>query len=152
MAELRAPPRDERRLGGERPGSTFLLTSTITAAGVTLAFLLRMYGTAGFETDRDLSFVVIAFAAFWAVTSLAGLAIGLPVLAGLRRLGLHRRPEALLAAGLVGGILVAIALATALLGGAARGDRFIVALGGGAGLAAGGLWWLFATGLRRRHG
>lgn len=139
-------------LGGERPGSAFLLTSTITAAGLTLFSLPGMYGTAGWNSGRDPEFVLIAFLLFWATTGLAALAIGLPVLLGLRRLGLHRRPEALLVAGLACGLLVSIALATALLGRAARGDPFIVALGAGAGLAAGALWWLFATGLRRRHG
>ena len=142
----------ERRLGGERAGSAFLLTSLITAAGTTLAAMLGMYGVAGWNSGRDLGFVVIAFFVFWAITVLAGMAVGLPMLIGLRRLGLHRRPEALLAAGLVGGLATAIALASAVLGPAVRGDPFIIALGAGSGLAAGALWWLFATGLRRRNG
>ena len=152
MAEDRPSTPGERRLGGERPGSAFLLASAITAAGTTLFFLLGMYGAEGWDSGRDRSFVVIVFLAAWAITALAGLTIGLPLLLALRRLGLHRRPEALLAAGLAAGLLVSIGLATALLGEPVRGDPFIVALGAGAGLAAGALWWLLATGLRRRNG
>jgi hypothetical protein len=137
---------------GRRLGTAFVLTSTIVAAGSTAVALIGLYGLAGFDPGRDGGFVLIAFLVSWAITLPAGATIGVPVLIGLRRLGLHRRLEALLAAGLAAGILASVLLATAIAGPSLRGDPSVILLGGGSGLAAGALWWRFAARLRNRHG
>ncbi|HEX8238746.1 MAG TPA: hypothetical protein VF574_03295 [Allosphingosinicella sp.] len=143
---------EDRGLGTVRSATAFLLTSLIVAAGVTAFALTGLYGVAGFEAGRDAGFVLVVFVAVWVITILAGVTVGIPVLLGLRRLGLHRRLEGLLAAGLIAGIFVSAGLATLIAGPALRGSPFVIALGAGAGLAAGASWWLLAIPFRSENG
>lgn len=136
------------------PVLAFLLTSLIVAAGLSAYMLSRLWGAgpgARFDLDRDGGFVMFVFLLMWFITLLAGGAVGVPVLLGLRRLGLHRRAAMLIPAGLLAGAFAALAIGAAFGLGVADDPSFI-ALGSGAGFAAALSWRLFAVEPRRDNG
>lgn len=144
-------------MGGGNPVAAFILTSVIVAAGLSAVILSMMWGSgpgAAFDFNRDIGAIIFAFLFCWVATLFAGVVLGIPVLIGLRKVGLDRRPEALLPAGLAVGTLFALLLGFVFSGDfvAVAADASFIALGAGAGLAAGALWWLFAWGDRRKNG
>ena len=137
--------------------AVFMLTSIIVAAGICAAVLSMVWVSSPeptFDFNRDMGWVIFAFLVCWAFTILAGAVLGIPVLLGLRKFGLDRRPEALLLAGMCAGTFFTMLMSLVVSGNflAVAQDPAFMALGAGAGLAAGGLWWLFARRRWRKHG
>ena len=139
------------------PVAAFVLTSMIVAVGISAVVLSRVWGSgpeATFDFNRDVGWIIVAFVFFWALTIFAGLIFGVPVLLGLRKVGLDRRLEALVPAGGIAGTLFVVLMGFIFSGDflAFTSDPSLVAIGGSAGLAAGALWWLFARRQRNTNG
>src|SRR4051812_14111842 len=103
-------PAGDAGLRSRPPVLAFVLTSIIVAVGISAVVLWMVWGSgpaAAFDFNRDMGAIILAFVFCWALTICAGLILGVPVLLGLRKLGLDRRPEALVLAGGIAGTLFA---------------------------------------------